>query len=459
MPLITKINNYDGTFVPSTPLSDSATINSTYIKRSQQEEILVKSTNPIYTYTEDTYEARLYSNEMSIVTDIIKVTHSAGATYTFVHDTSDSVRTSYLLTVTSESGKTVTKRRIVPINIGSVSPTLTINTITDGNFYTSKPRYFSEQNVTVSRNTLKVGVIEVTTFNNASQYFNLTIKTSNASSTLTYIAKTTSEPNSLNTHGTTLTAFNTTEDAVLDDNFVYAKVVAGSDIIYFKLVQSGTVSSTTTLDSLKKLMSNKWFYVYNNRTAVKVSDLTGAQVVEAESKTDADLRTWLSGLTKTYHDVSTHLVTLRDLTATQNQQTFIDLKAYNDSNIQSFTQSDVKDMGASIAGELYTIFNALDTATKAGFKHTLNWFQYIRDRKYDHIVSPNVTVSERNRVLSQAKSDFQKEFSHASVLYKYVNDRYLEHFIRKFKYIKGLIDGNNWFMKHLLIKLTLLFRH
>lgn len=442
MPILTKINNYDPLFVPATPLSNAAVINTITIKRSAQEEILSKSTNTLYTYTEDTYDARLYTNELPIVTNIIKIDVSPNATFTFILDTNDTVRTSYLVTVTSEDGTTTATRRIVIIDIGTLSPTLTVNTVTDNNFVTSMPKYYAEQPITVNVTTLNVGIIEVSTFDNTTQYFNLDVRTSDAGATVAHISKTGTDPNALNLHGTPIVPFNVDEDLVLDDNFVYLKISDGTTTIYFKLIQVGTITTTTVLDKLKEDMSNKWYHVFNQSTAVLVGLLTGTQIVDASTRTDTDLRTWLDGLNIQWFDVSVHLATLRDLAATQTAALDNTYTAFNTSNVQTFVQDNVIDLGASISGELFTIFTALPTQVQESYKHSINWFRYIRDRNYDHIVSPNVTKAQRTVVLSQAKSDYLKEFSHAAVIYKYVNKRYLEHFIRKLKHISGLISKN-----------------
>lgn len=449
MSQIIKIQNFDEVFVPSEPLSDSATIFTTYIKRSSQEVLLQPTTDNQYVYPEPVFLAKLYSNEINQVLDIVKSTFAAYATVQFVQDFTDTVRTSYTLTVTSESGLFTSKRRIVPIDLGAVSPDFTVHTINDNNFVDSKVAYYAEQPVTVDSTTLNVGIIEVTEFDNSTQYFNLDVKTSDASAVQTFIAlNADTDPNGLNIHANVIDEFSVEEALVLDDNFVYVKLrsgpIIGGDYLYFKLVQSAAIPAVSTLDILKKELSNLYLHLFNRRTAVKIGNLTPEQIYQLEPNTDDNsVRLYLDTNNITWYDLSNgnNFNALIDEAGSTALYEYPVLFAYNSANLPTFTNDDVKDMGASIASALYDIFDALPTEKRISFTHTLNWLKYIKDRDYSHIVTPTLSESQRAEILSIAKSNYLAEFSHAYVLYNNVNKRWLEFFVRRIRYVREQISA------------------
>lgn len=445
MSQIIKIKNFDEVFIPSEPLSDSATIFTTYIKRSNQEVLLQPTTDNQYVYPEPVFLAKLYSNEISQILDIVKSTFAPYATVQFVQDFTDTVRTSYTLTVTSESGMYTSKRRIVPIDLGAVSPELTVHTVIDNNFVESKVAYYAEQPVTVDSTTLKVGIIEVAEFDNSTQYFDVNVKTSDATSSFSLIgAVANTDPNGLNIQGNAIAQFNIDEALVLDANYVYLKVVAGSETLYFKLIQSGTVSTVSVLDVLKQDLSNLYLHLFNRRTAVKIGDLTPEQIYQLEPNSDDNaLRTWLNDNDVAWYDLSdgNNFNALIDVDGSTALYNYPVLFAYNSANLPTFTNEDVKDMGASIASALYEIFDALPTENRVNFVHTLNWLKYIKDRDYSHIVTPALSESQRAEILSIAKANYLTEFSHAYVLYNNVNKRWLEYFIRRIRYVREQISA------------------
>ena len=445
--ITTKIKNYDAIFQPTDPLSDDSQIIDTFIERSGQKIILGVSTSTGYVYNEPVFVAPLYSNEMDKITEVIKSTIAEGATIDFQEDTGDVVRTSYIITATSESGLSNTRRRIIPVDLGSINTSLSVYRVEDVNNTQTNPHYYAESLQSNNGISLKVGTIEVYDFDNTTDYFNVNVITNDSIATNSYVSKGGVEPQGLNTHSVTLVPFDTSEDEVLDDNFVYLKKTNGADTIYFKLVELGVEPTITELDQLKSTMSNKWYHVFNENIAVEVGDMTGAQILNAEPRDDSSLMGYLGSLGIQYHQINLYLSELRDVTPTENEQVSGELIAWNESNVDEFLESDLNDLGASIASDLYDIYNALDETTKLSFEHTIKWFEYIKTRDEGVIVSPDLDNDVKLRVLSKAKNQYLQEFSSASQMWKWVNKRYLEYFLRKLRYVstlssQGLIQLN-----------------
>lgn len=434
MPITTKIRNFDNLFIPSTPLSEDVALEVLFVKRNQLETNLQISTSSAYVYSEPVLVARLYDNEINRVTEIVQSKIPENATYTFIVDTADTTRTSYLFTITSESGKTTSKYRVVTESLGTSPTNLEVHKVVNENDANAKPRYFDYQDVTVNSTTLKIGIIEVPSFNNASEYFNISIKTSDNSSVLTYVSKNGNEPDSLNTHSTTLVAFDANEDVVLDDAFVYAKITDGTDTYYFKLIQSTSLASQSDLDSLKEKMSNKWYHIFDNVTAVQIGHLTASQLIAAnDTANNTALKTYLDNNTIKYVELGSHLPSLIDTSATESLLIDGALAAYNNSNIDVFTQSDIDDLGKSLATSILVNIDAL---AEEPSEHIRTWLEYVSTRDSKKIVSSTLSASMQSAAIQKAKSDFIKNFATTAFVYKTINSRYLEHMLRKIDYVR-----------------------
>ena len=444
MPLEIKIKNYDDIIIPSGPLSSSASLQRIYISRSESKTFLQTNNSDEYNYEENLYEAELFGNELNNVEDVLQIEVSAFATYTMFLDEEDLDETSYVLVITSEDKTTTTKIRILIKDMGPVSTNLRINKVEDSNYIFISANYYAEVPVTVNDTTLDVGIVEVAEFDNSFEYFNVDVLTNDSDAIVSMIAKTENvDPDLLQTYSKTLEPFNLEEDIVLDDRFVYLKIysISYDQTIYLKLVQNISVDNVTEVERLKKVMSNKWYYLYHLSTAFDVSsEITAEQLIEAEFFTEDELRTFLDDTGTVWYDISGYYEILVDSDETEsnikNQRNI----SYNLSGIQKFLSSDVENLGASIASDLYDIIVA--SSVSEDYIKSQAWLKYVRDEDITHICSTQLSEFELFSTLQKAKTEFLEEFSYVSVVYELVNSRYLTNFLRKLKYVnESVISG------------------
>lgn len=305
--------------------------------------------------------------------------------------------------------------------------------------------------------TLQIGVIElpksyITTLFDGNDYLDdeaLTI--SSMSDTIKYISKTGLDPDNEQTLSNVDymvyvngEAFTVEEDAVLDERYVYLRVVRGSHTNYYQLNKNSIYETQTISDQLKTKYSDKYCQLLLDKYLVNVEDITTEQIVAIQRlTTDQQVIAFLSGINVSFDDITGYNLELIDIDETNRVNSFSREKGYNelyqDAGSYGFTSEQINNFGAVLAKMMYDeVSTIFDSPGVLSYPATVEYLGYVSGS----ISIPSyLSTNTQLLVSSETKTKYLTECASSKFLLTNFNTRQFDWILSRLQYAITQIEA------------------
>lgn len=408
--MITKIKAFKTYKDYNDPLSDLNVIEETSISRNGSIHIASNDTNT--SYTETVLRLDLYSNEDI---DHLTIKVSENASYSLLKDIEESNETHYIITVVSESG--ISKEyRLIMTDIGLLSNDNTLYSIIDQNTNKSLKIH-----TPIEQNGIAIGFINYPIFL-TNEYFNPLLNAN--SNDISYVAFNGVDPDGEIVDNITLSLMDINEVGFLDHTHVYLKINGSDGVIYYKLIKGFQRDSLTPLNEYKEILSDLYVHRFGDMV-VKLESLTFEQLKEVNNKASlVEIKDYFTANNIEMYNISGYENELIDEIETEKMNNYSSLKAFNITSNNTFSSSEIDNIGKSIAFILKSVIDNLD-----GYEHTKLWL----DMVYEDNIDERICSTTVDKVLSEID---------LSILYNNFNTRHFNDILVRLKHIETLLKDN-----------------